>query len=506
MRFPRSSGILLHPTSLPGPYGIGDLGAEAYRFVDFLAATGQKLWQVLPLGPTGYGDSPYACYSAFAGNTLLVNPDRLLADGLLNQEDLDNYPRLPNDRVDFERVSKAKQSLLAIAFDYFKHYGRDGMREAFDQFCSTNADWLDDYALFCVFKEMHLGKLWSEWEPRLAKHESATIEMIVPLWMDQIEAQKFFQFLFFRQWFELKTYCHQRGIKILGDIPIFIAEDSADVWTNPDQFKLDENGRPTVVAGVPPDYFSKTGQFWGNPIYNWDQMKTDGFAWWIKRVHAALRMFDLVRIDHFRGFAASWEIPAGDKTAERGSWVSVPGKELFHAIKLGLGDVPIIAEDLGVITPDVEKLRDELGFPGMHVLQFGFGGDANNADLPHNYRRNLVAYTGTHDNDTTVGWFSSQAGAGSTREAADIDREREFCLQYLNTDGSQIHWDFIRAVLSSVADTAILPVQDLLGLGNEARMNLPNSSSGNWSWRVEAGAFTEEIAGKLLELTRLFGR
>ena len=506
MRFPRSSGILLHPTSLPGPYGIGDLGAEAYRFVDFLAASGQKLWQVLPLGPTGYGDSPYACYSAFAGNTLLVNPDRLLADGLLNQEDLDNYPRLPNDRVDFERVKAAKQSLLAIAFDHFKHYGRDGMREAFDQFCSTNAGWLDDYALFCVFKEMHLGKLWSEWEPRLAKHESATIEMIVPLWMDQIEAQKFFQFLFFRQWFELKTYCHQRGIKILGDIPIFVAEDSADVWTNPDQFKLDENGRPTVVAGVPPDYFSKTGQFWGNPIYNWDQMKTDGFAWWIKRVHAALRMFDLVRIDHFRGFAASWEIPAGDKTAERGSWVSVPGKELFHAIKLGLGDVPIIAEDLGVITPDVEKLRDELGFPGMHVLQFGFGGDANNADLPHNYRRNLVAYTGTHDNDTTVGWFSSQAGAGSTREAADIDREREFCLQYLNTDGSQIHWDFIRAVLSSVADTAILPVQDLLGLGNEARMNLPNSSSGNWSWRVEAGAFTEEIAGKLLELTRLFGR
>ena len=506
MRFPRSSGILLHPTSLPGPYGIGDLGAEAYRFVDFLAATGQKLWQVLPLGPTGYGDSPYACYSAFAGNTLLVNPDRLLADGLLNQEDLDNYPRLPNDRVDFERVKAAKQSLLAIAFDHFKHYGRDGMREAFDQFCSTNAGWLDDYALFCVFKEMHLGKLWSEWEPRLAKHESATIEMIVPLWMDQIEAQKFFQFLFFRQWFELKTYCHQRGIKIVGDIPIFVAEDSADVWTNPDQFKLDENGRPTVVAGVPPDYFSKTGQFWGNPIYNWDQMKTDGFAWWIKRVHAALRMFDLVRIDHFRGFAASWEIPAGDKTAERGSWVSVPGKELFHAIKLGLGDVPIIAEDLGVITPDVEKLRDELGFPGMHVLQFGFGGDANNADLPHNYRRNLVAYTGTHDNDTTVGWFRSQAGAGSTREAADIDREREFCLQYLNTDGSQIHWDFIRAVLSSVADTAILPVQDLLGLGNEARMNLPNSSSGNWSWRVEAGAFTEEIAGKLLELTRLFGR
>ena len=506
MRFPRSSGILLHPTSLPGPYGIGDLGAEAYRFVDFLAATGQKLWQVLPLGPTGYGDSPYACYSAFAGNTLLINPDLLLADGLLNQEDLDNYPRLPNDRVDFERVSKAKQSLLAIAFDYFKHYGRDGMREAFDQFCSTNAGWLDDYALFCVFKEMHLGKLWSEWEPRLAKHESATIEMILPLWMDQIEAQKFFQFLFFRQWFELKTYCHQRGIKIVGDIPIFVAEDSADVWTNPDQFKLDENGRPTVVAGVPPDYFSKTGQFWGNPIYNWDQMKTDGFAWWIKRVHAALRMFDLVRIDHFRGFAASWEIPAGDKTAERGSWVSVPGKELFHAIKLGLGDVPIIAEDLGVITPDVEKLRDELGFPGMHVLQFGFGGDANNADLPHNYRRNLVAYTGTHDNDTTVGWFRSQAGAGSTREAADIDREREFCLQYLNTDGSQIHWDFIRAVLSSVADTAILPVQDLLGLGNEARMNLPNSSSGNWSWRVEAGAFTEEIAGKLLELTRLFGR
>jgi 4-alpha-glucanotransferase len=505
MRFPRSSGLLLHPTSLPGPYGIGDFGDEAYRFADFLVASGQRLWQVLPLGPTGYGDSPYACYSAFAGNTLLVNPDRLLADGLLKQEDLDNYPRLTSDRVDFERVNAAKRSLLAIAFDSFEQ-STDAMRSAFEHFCSANAEWLDDYAMFCVFKELHLGKLWSDWDARLARRDEGVLAQLQLVFADQIDRQKFFQFLFFRQWSQLKSYCNQRGIRIIGDIPIFVAEDSADVWTNPDQFKLDEERRPIVVAGVPPDYFSETGQLWGNPIYNWDRMKADGFSWWIKRVRAALQMFDVVRIDHFRGFAASWEIPAGDKTAERGRWVNVPGRELFAAVRSALGELPIIAEDLGVITPDVEKLRDDLDFPGMQVLQFAFGGDQKNLALPHNFRRNLVVYTGTHDNDTTVGWFKSEAGEGSTRAIDEVDRERQFCLRYLNTDGKEIHWDFIRAALASVASVAIVPVQDVLGRGNEARMNLPNSTSGNWSWRMPAGRLTEAIAARLRELTWLYGR
>jgi 4-alpha-glucanotransferase len=321
-----------------------------------------------------------------------------------------------------------------------------------------------------------------------------------------VDAQKFYQFLFYKQWAALKAYSHERNVKIVGDIPIFVALDSADVWRNPDQFKLDEAGRPLVVAGVPPDYFSATGQLWGNPIYHWDKMLADGFRWWIERVRATLEIFDIVRIDHFRGFAASWEIPGGDKIAERGRWVDVPGRELFTAIKRSLGDLPIIAEDLGVITPDVEALRDDFGLPGMRILQFAFGGDAKNIDLPHNYVRNSVVYTGTHDNDTTVGWFTSVAGEGSTRSAEQIEREHRFCLDYLNTGGREIHWDFIRAVLSSIADTAIIPLQDLLGLGTEARMNLPNSTSGNWAWRYKANALSEELGERLKRLTEVYGR
>jgi len=506
MNFPRSSGLLLHPTSLPGPYGIGDFGDEAYRFVDFLATSGQKLWQVLPLGPTGYGDSPYACYSAFAGNTLLINPDRLLADDLVKQEDLDNYTTFPTDRIDFDHVNRAKKSLLAIAFDYFRQSGNRPMRASFEQFCLANADWLDDYAWFCVLKELHLGKLWSKWEQNLAHHDGELLKQSQHVYADQLERQKFFQFLFFRQWSQLKSYANQRGIRIIGDIPIFVAEDSADVWTNPDQFKLDKEGKPLVVAGVPPDYFSETGQLWGNPIYDWERMNVDGFSWWIKRVKSALQMFDVVRIDHFRGFTASWEIPAGDKTAERGQWVEVPGRQLFSAIGAALGELPIIAEDLGVITPDVEKLRDDLKFPGMQVLQFAFGSDPRNSALPHNYKQNLVVYTGTHDNDTTVGWFEAGAGESSTRGEVEIDRERRFCLKYLKSDGLEIHWDLIRAALASVADTAIVPVQDLLGLGNEARMNLPNSTTGNWSWRMQVGALTDQMATRLKDLTVLFSR
>jgi 4-alpha-glucanotransferase len=504
--FPRSSGILLHPTSLPGKFGIGDLGDEAYRFVDFLKASGQSLWQVLPLGPTGYGDSPYQCFSAFAGNTLLISPERLVREGLLTQADLASAPVFPDEQVDFGNVITFKNALLKIAFEHFKQTADHSLGASFDHFSRQASSWLDDYALYRALKDAQGGKSWNEWEPELTRRDSVALKSAREHLHEQVEAQKFYQFLFFKQWGELKTHCHERNVKLVGDIPIFVARDSSDVWMNPDEFKLDEAGNPLVVAGVPPDYFSATGQYWGNPIYNWDRMLADGFRWWIERVRATLEIFDVVRIDHFRGFAASWEIPGGDKTAERGAWVNVPGRELFTAIKDALGDLPIIAEDLGVITPDVEALRDYFGLPGMRILQFAFGGDTLNHDLPHNYIKNSVVYTGTHDNDTTVGWFTSVAGEGSTRNSEQIEREREFCLSYLNTDGREIHWDFIRAVLSSVADTAIIPLQDLLGLGNDARMNLPNSTSGNWAWRYQAGALTDEVRERLKRLTQVYGR
>jgi len=506
MNFSRSSGILLHPTSLPGPFGIGDLGPSAYAFADFLEAAGQSLWQVLPLGPTGYGDSPYACYSAFAGNTLLISPEQLLADELLTSENLRAIPKFEADRIDFEVVHKYKDLILRTAFNSFKQASNSELRNAFAKFCGQHASWLDDYALFRALKDEHGGIAWNEWEPALVRRETRALEAAKQKLSEEIEAQKFYQFLFFRQWFALKADCNRRGIKLVGDIPIFVAHDSADVWTNPDQFKLNEDGTPIVVAGVPPDYFSATGQLWGNPLYDWKQMQADGFKWWIDRVSATLETFDIARIDHFRGFAACWEIPGGDKTAERGRWVTAPGRELFTAIREALGQVPIIAEDLGVITPDVEALRDDFGFPGMRILQFGFSSDTKNIDLPHNYHKNVVVYTGTHDNDTAVGWFSSVAGEGSTRDAQQIEREREFCLKYLNTAGVEIHWDFIRTVLASVANTAVVPLQDVLGLGTGARMNLPNSTEGNWAWRFKAGALTEGISERLRGLTDLYGR
>jgi 4-alpha-glucanotransferase len=506
MSFPRSSGILLHPTSLPGRFGIGDLGDEAYRFVDFLKASGQHLWQVLPLGPTGFGDSPYQCFSAFAGNTLLVSPEKLVQEGLLTQENLSRAPAFPDERIDFGNVIEFKNALLREAFERFKQTAEASVREHFEQFSHHASSWLEDYALYRALKDAQGGKAWNEWEPELARRDPAALACAREQLSEQIDAQKFYQFLFFKQWGALKAYCHERGVKLVGDIPIFVARDSADAWMNPDQFKLDEAGNPLVVAGVPPDYFSATGQLWGNPIYNWDRMLADGFRWWIERVRATLEIFDIVRIDHFRGFAASWEIPGGDKTAERGAWVNVPGRELFTAIKRALGDLPIIAEDLGVITPDVEALRDDFGLPGMRILQFAFGGDARNNDLPHNYIKNCVVYTGTHDNDTTIGWFRADAGEGSTRNSEQIEREHRFCLDYLNSDGSEINWDFIHAVLASVADTAIIPLQDVLGLGTQARMNLPNSTSGNWSWRYKAGALSDELGNRLKKLTQLYGR
>jgi len=490
----RTSGILLHPTSLPSAFGIGDLGPEAYKFVDFLASAGQTLWQVLPLGPTGYGDSPYASYSAFAGNTLLISPERLVDEGLLSPADLEETPVGP---VDYGYAHKLKDKLLARAFHNFDTADNTDLRSEFEAFCQP-ANWLEDYALFRALKDHHDGSAWTGWDPVPNAREQLN---------SQIEAHKFSQFLFFRQWSALRSYCHEHGIKIIGDFPIFVAHDSADVWKNPEQFKLDADGRPLVVAGVPPDYFSATGQLWGNPLYNWERMQADGFQWWIERVRATLEMVDIARVDHFRGFAGCWEIPAGDKTAEHGKWVNTPGRELFNSIRQALGELPIIAEDLGVITPDVNALRDEFGFPGMRVLQFGFGGDPETSvDLPHNYVRNVVAYTGTHDNDTAAGWFNSVPGEGSLRTAAQIDEQREFCLQYLNTTGEEIHWDFIRAVWASVADRTIAPLQDVLGLGTEARMNLPNSNEGNWTWRFQPGVLTNDLALRLREFNRLYGR
>ncbi len=506
MKFKRGSGILLHPTSLPGQYGIGDLGDSAYQFVDFLGRSKQTYWQVLPLGPTGYGDSPYQCFSAFAGNTNLISPDVLLEENLLTEQDLAGKPDFPVGSVDFGKVIDWKGKLLQKAYAKFRMTTSVTLRGSFETFIESVAGWLDDYALFRAIKSTQGEKLWLEWDEPLRNRDQEALLVAHEDLLEEIQAQKFYQFLFFKQWTRLKSYANGKGIKIIGDVPIFISLDSADVWRNPAFFKLNEDLTPKVVAGVPPDYFSATGQLWGNPIYDWDEMKSDGFKWWISRVKFTLKTVDIMRVDHFRGFVASWEIPAKDKTAENGRWVTVPGKELFQTLKRKLGKLPVMAEDLGVITPDVEELRDEFRFPGMRILQFAFGGDSKNIDLPHNHIQNCVAYTGTHDNDTTVGWFLSEAGAGSTRDEAEISREHQYCLQYLDSDGEEIHWDFIRQVWASVANVAIAPMQDLLGIGTEGRMNLPASESDNWRWQCVEGCFSDEIVERLKNLTEIYGR
>lgn len=491
----RSSGILLHPTSLPGSFGIGDFGDEARAFIDFLTAAGQHLWQVLPLGPTGPDGSPYNSYSAFAGNTLLISPQQLAEEGLLTRDSLECLPSFEVGRVNLGLVQSFKDRLLQKAYAEFRQTNNSQRSYDFEVFSHNHSAWLEDYALFRALKDAYGGKAWTEWDAPLARRDRAALAQARHVLGEQIEAQKFYQFIFFRQWGRLRAYCNQKGVRIIGDIPIFVAHDSADVWTNPDQFKVDHDGRQTVVAGVPPDYYSATGQVWGNPLYNWERMREDGFKYWISRVRATLQMAEIVRIDHFRGFAACWEIPAGDMTATGGQWVDTPGKELFSALRSALGDLPIIAEDLGDLTPNVTSLLDALGFPGMRVMQFGFGGDLNDIHLPHNYSRNLVAYTATHDSNTTVGWFN-QAG----------DDEKDFCLRYLGSDGTEIHWDFIKAASASVADTVIIPLQDVLGLGSEARMNLPNSGVGNWTWRYRSGGPTDETSRRLKKLAELCGR
>ena len=507
MSFPRTSGILLHPTSLPGRFGVGDLGAQAYKFIDWLEAAGQHLWQVLPLGPTGYGDSPYQCFSAFAGNTLLVSPELLVRQSLLEAEDLNDLPSLAEGRADYPAAHQLKDALLRRAFANFRAGAGGETAAEFADFKQAAASWLDDYALYRSLKRERGEVAWTEWETPLVRREAGALAEARRRLADEIEEVKFKQYLFFRQWSLLKDYANGKGIEIIGDIPIFVAHDSADVWASPENFQLREDGSPRVVAGVPPDYFSKTGQLWGNPLYDWERMRADGFRWWVARARAMLSLVDVIRIDHFRGFGAYWEIPGGDPTAERGRWVRAPGGELFEAIKRELGRLPIIAEDLGFITPDVIELRDRFGFPGMRIFQFGFSTDATNKDLPHNYVRNTVVYTGTHDNDTAVGWFDSDpAGAGSVRSAAQVEREKQTALEYLRSDGSEIHWDFIRAVIASAGDTALVPLQDVLGLGSEARMNVPATMSGNWAWRFRTGELTGEQAARLRRLSELYGR
>ena len=488
MKFPRSSGILLHPTSLPSPFGIGDFGPAAYRFAEFLANAGQKSWQVLPLVPTGYGESPYQGLSSFAGNPLLISPEKLVEHGYLTKADIANPPAFPEDRCDFECAIPYKYELLRTAYRKFRP------TPEFHQFLEDHRSWIDGFARFLALKTANHGVAWTEWK----------VQEPDP---DEILLQKFWQFEFYRQWSELKAYARARDIRIMGDIPIYVAHDSADVWSHPELFELGKDGRPTKVAGVPPDYFSATGQLWGNPIYRWDRMSQEGYRWWIERFRATLQVVDLVRVDHFRGFEAYWEVPAKEKTAVNGRWVKGPGSKLFAALQNALGELPIVAENLGVITPEVEAIRHEFRFPGMSILQFAFGNDPQAPTFrPHNYPRGVVAYTGTHDNDTTVGWWRSSGAGDSTRTEDDVRSEREFTKAYLNTNGAEIHWAFIRALLASVADTAIIPLQDVLGLGHEARMNLPASSEGNWRWRYRRDALKPLHRDRLKQMTLLYDR
>jgi 4-alpha-glucanotransferase len=503
----RSSGVLLHPTSLPGRFGIGDLGASAHEFVEWLSAAGQRLWQVLPLGPTGYGDSPYQCFSAFAGNPLLIALDVLIEEGLLEHSDLRGGPDFHDGSIDFPSLIAHRRQLWPRILDRFEGSSA-GVRARFDEFCRAHAGWLDDYALFMSVKAEHRDGAWTLWETDIAQRNPRAIDRWLAHCAREVQLHKLTQFLFFEQWRAVRQACRARSIDIVGDLPIFVAHDSADVWVRRDLFKLDAYGQPTVVAGVPPDYFSATGQLWGNPHYRWEALARTGYAWWIERFRATLDLVDRVRIDHFRGFVASWEVPFGAATAALGRWQEGPGAALFDAVEsaLGLTHLPFIAENLGVITPEVEALRERFEFPGMAILQFAFGSDPQAPDFkPHNYPRNRVVYTGTHDNDTTMGWWTGEA-EHSTRSPAEIRAEREHARRYLGIDGPDAHWAFVRAALASVADTAIVPAQDLLGLGSEARMNQPGTVTGNWRWRLLPGQLTPGLAEVLALLARTYDR
>ncbi len=496
MKFSRSSGVLLHPTSLPGPYGIGELGPAAFAWIDWLAEAGCSLWQVLPLGPTSYGDSPYQCFSAFAGNPYLVSFDLLLEAGLLQPADLEGIPYFDPDWVDFGTLYRWKLNVLDRAYDRFLQGGYEKMAKSFRAFQKRESAWLVDFALFMALKDAHEGHPWWEWADGLKLRDKAAIAKARKTHAAAITKQAFRQFLFFEQWKAVRAYAHEKGIQIVGDIPIFVAYDSSDVWANPELFHLNANGDLTAQAGVPPDYFSETGQLWGNPLYRWDVHQATGYAWWFERLRAVLSQVDILRLDHFRGFYDYWEIPGNATTAIKGEWKPGPGADFFIKLRDALGELPIIAEDLGDLRPEVYDLRDQFELPGMKILVFAFGVEHPSLFLPHNYTQNTVVYTGTHDNDTAIGWYTRIP-----------EPERDFARRYMARDGSDVAWDLIREAWRSVSVLAVTSMQDLLSLGNEARMNLPGTVGvHNWSWRARADAFTPDLQARLYETNFLYGR
>ncbi|HEU4383197.1 MAG TPA: 4-alpha-glucanotransferase [Anaeromyxobacteraceae bacterium] len=502
----RSSGILLHPTSLPSPHGVGDLGEGALRFADWLRAAGQRLWQVLPLAPAGYGDSPYQALSAFAGNPLLVSLDALGREGLLDPADLE-APPFPARAADYGAVIPWKAGRLRLAAERFAARASPARREALAEFRAREKGWLEDLALFLAVKESQGGRAWVEWPADLAGREPDALSAARRALSAEVEAQVFAQFAFREQWAALRGRCRELGLALMGDLPIYLAHDSAEVWARRWLFRLDPAGQPEAVGGVPPDYFSATGQRWGNPLFDWEAHRAEGFGFWVERVRAALSLCDRVRLDHFRGFEAYWEIPAGEPTAERGRWVPGPGAALLEALKRALGALPLVAENLGVITPEVEALRHRFGLPGMAILQFAFGDDPQAPSFrPHTWQRDLVAYSGTHDNDTTLGWWTGEGPGHSTRTPESVARERERARRYLGTDGAEMNWAFIRALGASVADAVVVPLQDALGLGSEARMNVPARELGNWRWRFAEGDCTAEVAARLREVAETYER
>ncbi|NDJ60738.1 MAG: 4-alpha-glucanotransferase [Chloroflexi bacterium] len=498
MIFPRSSGILLHPTSLPGRYGIGDAGEWAYRFVDYLAAAGQTVWQMLPLGPTSYGDSPYQSLSAFAGNPLLISLDKLVEAGWLTTEDVAIVPGFSDERVDYGNVIPYHFEMLAKAHQNFFTKADARTRAIYSAWSQKEAHWLEDFALFMALKNSHDGRPWVEWpEGEALRHPHALDEARQRLGTE-ISQHHFYQWLFHTQWMNLKEYANNLGIRLIGDLPIFVAHDSSDVWANPELFYLDERGNPTVVAGVPPDYFSQTGQRWGNPHYHWDRLEKREYRWWTQRLESTLEWVDIVRIDHFRGFEAYWEIPASEETAVRGQWVKGPGIPFFEVVREKLGSLPIVAEDLGLITPEVEAIRDHFDFPGMKVLHFAWGDlSGKNPFLPHNHTKNSIVYTGTHDNNTTIGWWKEEV-TEEMRHHLGVFTEREI---------SEPHWILIRMAWGSVGHTAVAPMQDLLGLDERHRMNTPGSLGGNWAWRMKVDELENQgVRDRLRHYTTIFRR
>ncbi|MEL7034998.1 MAG: 4-alpha-glucanotransferase [Cyanobacteria bacterium J06592_8] len=505
MTFKRASGILLHPTSLPSLYGIGDLGRSAYEFIDFLDRSGQTLWQILPLGPTGYEHSPYIMnFSTFAGNPLLISLDQLVEQGLLKGDELTPLPPsedvIPN-RVNFDRVIPHKTKFLELAFERCRESLSAKANPEFESFCQETSAWLEDYALFMALLEAYDGLPWNKWDAAIARREPEAMKAKTEELASRILYHKFLQFEFFEQWRKLRRYANDKGISIIGDISIYVCHNSSDVWAQPNIFQLDpQTLESAYIAGVPPDYFSATGQLWGNPVYDWDELKRTGYKWWIERFKATLAYADLVRIDHFRGFEAYWRVPGGEETAMNGEWIKGPDQEFFEAVRAGLGSLPVLAEDLGIITPEVEELRDYFDFPGMKILLFAFGDDPKNPYLPHNFVQNCLVYTGTHDNDTTVGWWQ-RAGDSEKQHVAEH-------LGYTHPDEiKEINWELIRLAVQSVANQAIIPLQDLFGLDNNGRMNDPSINAGNWRWRYESSELlTSEISDRLLKLTKLYNR